>query len=104
MDYLYEVRSELRQVAAGAESGVRLPDVQGAGAADHGRQGKRHRRNVAEGGGGMKNLWTIYLLLRIHMGRVAALMAMPRWAAMAAMRDAAIILAIVQWMRCRKGG
>jgi len=28
----------------------------------------------------MKNLWTIYLLLRIHLGRVAALMATPRWA------------------------
>jgi hypothetical protein len=28
----------------------------------------------------MRNLWTIYLLLRIHMGRVEALMNVPRWA------------------------
>jgi hypothetical protein len=28
----------------------------------------------------MRNLWTIYLLLRMHLGRMAALMAMPRWA------------------------
>ena len=27
----------------------------------------------------MKNLWTIYLLLRIHMGRIEALMNVPRW-------------------------
>jgi hypothetical protein len=28
----------------------------------------------------MKNLWTIYRLLRCCMGRMAALMATPRWA------------------------
>ena len=28
----------------------------------------------------MKNLWTIYLLLRIHSGRMAALMSTPQWA------------------------
>jgi len=28
----------------------------------------------------MRNLWTIYLLLRRCMGRLAALMATPRWA------------------------
>jgi len=28
----------------------------------------------------MKNLWTIYLLLRRYSGRMASLMATPRWA------------------------
>jgi hypothetical protein len=28
----------------------------------------------------MRNLRTIYLLLRMHLGRVASLMATPRWA------------------------
>jgi hypothetical protein len=30
----------------------------------------------------MKNLWTIYLLLRQHSSRMASLVAMPRWARM----------------------